>query len=67
LLLYDLPRPYRLYVFSLTFYPGTELRARQDRWAIRDDEQDIYRKNFAAGADVREPGIVGLHGSAALG
>jgi radical SAM superfamily enzyme YgiQ (UPF0313 family) len=46
-LLYDLPRPYRLYAFSLTFYPGTELyeRGKADR-LIRDDEQDIYRKNY---------------------
>ena len=46
-LLFNLPRPSFFYIFSLTFYPGTELyeRARADG-LIRDDEQDIYPKNF---------------------
>ncbi len=46
-LLYQLPRPFRLYMFSLTFYPGTELywRAKADG-LIQDDERDVYRKNF---------------------
>jgi hypothetical protein len=46
-LLYRLPRPYLLYVFSLTFYPGTELhRQAQTDGLIQDDEQSIYQKNF---------------------
>lgn len=46
-LLYQLPRPFLLYIFSLTFYPGTELyrRAKADG-LIHDEEQEIYRKNY---------------------
>ncbi len=46
-LLTRLPKPFRLHLFALTFYPGTDLyaRARQDGW-VTDDERDIYRKNF---------------------
>lgn len=46
-LLASLPRPFRLHLFALTFYPGTALheRARQDGW-VQSDEQDVYRKNF---------------------
>jgi len=46
-LLYKLPRPSHFYVFSLTFYPGTELynQARTDG-LIQDDELDVYPKNF---------------------
>jgi len=46
-LLYQLPRSSEFYLFSLTFYPGTELyrRAKADR-LIHNDEQDVYSKNF---------------------
>lgn len=46
-LAYQLPRPYRLQYFSLTFFPGTDLyrRAKVDGF-IQDDERDIYQKNF---------------------
>lgn len=41
-----LPRPYFLQIFSLTFYPGTDLyeQARGDG-RITDDFADVYRKN----------------------
>jgi radical SAM superfamily enzyme YgiQ (UPF0313 family) len=46
-LLFRLPRPSQFYLFSLTFYPGTELykRAKADG-LIHDDEQEVYRKNY---------------------
>jgi anaerobic magnesium-protoporphyrin IX monomethyl ester cyclase len=46
-LVYSLPRPYRLSLFSLTFYPGTSIysRAKADG-LIRGDNQDIYTRNF---------------------
>ena len=46
-MIYRLPRPFRLAVFSLTFYPGTDmyLDAKIDG-LIQDDEKDVYSKNF---------------------
>jgi anaerobic magnesium-protoporphyrin IX monomethyl ester cyclase len=46
-LLYQLPRPFMLHLFSLTFYPGTQLyrRARADG-LIQDDDRDVYPKNI---------------------
>jgi anaerobic magnesium-protoporphyrin IX monomethyl ester cyclase len=45
--LLDLPKPYRLVLFSLTFYPGTELYERAVREGIiTDDLNQIYRKNY---------------------
>ena len=42
-----LPVPYELAMFSLTFYPGTELYRRAKRECILSDElKEIYRKNF---------------------
>ena len=48
-----LPTPYRLSVFSLIFYPGTELydKAVKDG-IISDDLNDIYRKSYNVVADV---------------
>jgi len=45
-LIHQLPMPYRLSIFSLTFYPGTELaeQARQDGKIV--DETSAYRSNF---------------------
>lgn len=42
-----LPTPYRLSLFSLNFYPGTELyrKAKMD-CIITDDLKDVYRKHF---------------------
>ncbi|MCX5704111.1 MAG: hypothetical protein NT066_06465, partial [Candidatus Omnitrophica bacterium] len=43
----ELPPPYYLNLFSLTFYPGTELYtvARRDG-IIKDDLNDVYRKYY---------------------
>jgi radical SAM superfamily enzyme YgiQ (UPF0313 family) len=47
-LLYQLPPPFSLYLFSLGFYPGTELyRQAEHDGLIQDKERDIYRKNIA--------------------
>ena len=42
-----LPTPYKLSLFSLSFYPGTELytKAKKDGIII-DDLKDVYRKRF---------------------
>jgi radical SAM superfamily enzyme YgiQ (UPF0313 family) len=42
-----LPTPYRLSLFSLSFYPGTELytKAKKDG-IIKDDLKDVYRKRY---------------------
>ncbi|MGD9099974.1 MAG: radical SAM protein [Anaerolineae bacterium] len=47
-LFYRLPRPHKLNLFSLTFFPDTPLyrQARADG-LIQDDERDVYPKNFA--------------------
>jgi radical SAM superfamily enzyme YgiQ (UPF0313 family) len=46
-LVHNLPRPFRLSLFSLTFYPGTSIyhRAKADG-LIKGDEHDIYTRNF---------------------
>jgi anaerobic magnesium-protoporphyrin IX monomethyl ester cyclase len=46
-LIYHLPPPYRLSVYSLTFYPGTKLaiRAKQDR-LIEGEDYLVYLHNF---------------------
>ncbi len=48
-LLLEIPRPYRLEIYSLTFFPGTELyeKAKKDG-IIKDDQGDIYRKSYYA-------------------
>lgn len=45
--LVKLPTPYKLSLFSLNLYPGTELydKAKQDN-LINDDLNDIYRKHY---------------------
>jgi radical SAM superfamily enzyme YgiQ (UPF0313 family) len=42
-----LPTPYKLFLFSLTFFPGTELYelAKKDG-IVKDDLRDIYRKDY---------------------
>jgi len=42
-----LPTPYKLNLFSLLFYPGTDLyrKAKQDG-IIKDDVNDVYRKHY---------------------
>lgn len=47
MLLTKLPTPYRLLLYSLTFYPGTELYelAKKDG-IVKDDLNDVYRKDF---------------------
>lgn len=43
----EMPRPYRLNIFSLIFFPGTELynRAKADN-LIKDEEKEIYKKKY---------------------
>jgi anaerobic magnesium-protoporphyrin IX monomethyl ester cyclase len=46
-LIHRLPPPYRLSLFSLTFYPGTDLAARgKQDGLIGDEEHRIYEYNF---------------------
>jgi radical SAM superfamily enzyme YgiQ (UPF0313 family) len=46
-LLSELPVPYKLNLFSLNFYPGTDLyRKAKNDGIINDDIEDIYRKHF---------------------
>ena len=42
-----LPTPYKLTLFSLLFYPGTDLyrKAKKDG-IVKDDVNDIYRKHY---------------------
>ena len=46
-LIHRLPPPYRLSLYSLTFYPGTELydRAKTDG-LIEDEKRSVYARNF---------------------
>ncbi len=46
-LVHQLPAPYRLSLFSLTFYPGTALQAQavNDGLVLQDDH-DVYERNF---------------------
>jgi hypothetical protein len=46
-LVHQLPQPYRLSLFSLTFYPGTELheKALADG-LIQDEQKTVYERNF---------------------
>ena len=46
-LIHSLPPPYKLSLFSLTFYPGTEIysRAKADG-LVQDEEHTIYERNF---------------------
>jgi len=48
-LLMEIPRPYRLEVYSLTFFPGTALyeKAKKDG-IIKDDYGDVYKKSYYA-------------------
>ena len=47
LFLSKLPTPYKLNLFSLLFYPGTDLyrKAKKDG-IVKDDINDIYRKHY---------------------
>jgi len=43
----ELPRPYKLQLFSLTLFPGTELYDRGiEEGLVRDPRDDIYRKHY---------------------
>jgi anaerobic magnesium-protoporphyrin IX monomethyl ester cyclase len=43
----QLPKPYRLSLFSLIFYPGTEIYTRANAdGLIRNERNEIYQKNF---------------------
>jgi len=42
-----LPTPYKLTLFSLLFYPGTDLyRKAKDDGIVKDDINDIYRRHY---------------------
>jgi anaerobic magnesium-protoporphyrin IX monomethyl ester cyclase len=46
-MLLDIPRPYKLQLFSLTLYPGTELCERGKREGLLRDEGDqVYLKHY---------------------
>jgi hypothetical protein len=45
-LLLELPRPYRLQLFSFTLYPGTELYERGVREGRQQEIADAYRKHY---------------------
>ena len=46
-LLLEIPKPYRLNLFSLTFFPGTELYDKaKAEGLIRDDLNEVYRKYY---------------------
>ncbi|MCA9970562.1 MAG: radical SAM protein, partial [Anaerolineales bacterium] len=45
-LLYRLPRPYALNMFSLNFFPGTEMHRRAQADGLLPDETAVYRKNL---------------------
>jgi radical SAM superfamily enzyme YgiQ (UPF0313 family) len=46
-LIHRLPRPYRLSVYALTFYPGTEIHSlAQADGLIEDDASHAYARNF---------------------
>ena len=46
-LLLEIPKPYRLNLFSLTFFPGTELYDKaKTEGLIRDDLNEVYRKYY---------------------
>lgn len=46
-LIHQLPQPYKLSLFSLTFYPGTEMHRRaQADGRFADQEQAVYVHNF---------------------
>lgn len=46
-LLIEIPRPYTLVLYSLTFYPGTELYEKAKKEGIiKDDLKDVYQKHY---------------------
>lgn len=46
-LLLEIPRPYRLNLFSLTFFPGTQLYEKaKSEGIITDDLREIHRKDY---------------------
>lgn len=46
-MLLDMPKPYHLNLFSLTFYPGTLLYKRAKKEGLlHDEEKQVYRKQF---------------------
>jgi len=48
----ELPKPYRLFIYSLTFFPGTPLFTRAlEEGLISDIERDVYYKSYSHVAD----------------
>jgi len=46
-LLANIPKPYKINLFSLTMYPGTELYARaKDEGLLMDEERQVYSKHY---------------------
>jgi anaerobic magnesium-protoporphyrin IX monomethyl ester cyclase len=46
-MLLDMPKPYQLNLFSLTFYPGTKLYDRaKEEGILQDDFNQVYRKDY---------------------
>ncbi len=56
--LMQLPKPYEISSFSLTFFPGTELyRAAKDKKIIVDEEKDVFSKKNNALYREKDPYI----------
>lgn len=48
-LLFEIPKPYILNLFSLTFFPGTHFyKKAKEEGIITDNLNDVYRKNYLA-------------------
>ena len=48
-LLMEIPKPYKLNLFTLTFFPGTELHGRaKAEGLLRDERSEIYERNYLA-------------------
>jgi len=42
----DVPEPHILRMFSLTFFPGTDLYRMADERGLIDDDRDVHRKQY---------------------
>jgi anaerobic magnesium-protoporphyrin IX monomethyl ester cyclase len=48
----ELPKPFRLFIYSLTFFPGTPLFTRAvEEGLVSDIERDVYYKSYSHVAD----------------
>lgn len=63
-LLLRIPPPYRVQPFSLVFIPGTDLHARAVKdGLIRDEQRQIYRKQFHVAGNIYFKLLLSLTGS----